>query len=155
MPVVKLKEFLDQNRVKYVSLRHSTAYTAQEIAASAHVKGRNMAKTVVVKVGDRYTMLVLCASCRVVMSRVEELLGGPATMATERELEELFPDGEVGAEPPFGSQYGMKTYADATLKGVDEIVFRAGSHDQSIKMKLAAYEKVEKPTWGSFAIEQF
>ena len=38
MPVRKLKDFLDANDVKYVSIQHSMAYTAQEVAASAHIK---------------------------------------------------------------------------------------------------------------------
>ena len=44
MPVKQLKEFLDSNHIKYVSITHSTAYTAQEIAALTHTKGRNWRK---------------------------------------------------------------------------------------------------------------
>src|SRR6266498_199376 len=49
MPIKKLKEFLDANQVKYVSVVHSQAYTAQEVAASAHVSGKAMAKTVILE----------------------------------------------------------------------------------------------------------
>ena len=49
MPVKKLKEFLDREKIKYVSIVHSPAYTAQEVAASAHVTGRELAKTVIVQ----------------------------------------------------------------------------------------------------------
>ena len=45
MPVKKLKEFLDREKIKYVSIIHSTAYTAQEVAASAHITGKELAKT--------------------------------------------------------------------------------------------------------------
>ena len=40
MPVKKLKDFLDSHKVKYVTIKHSTAYTTQEIAASAHIPGK-------------------------------------------------------------------------------------------------------------------
>ncbi|MCP4754915.1 MAG: deacylase, partial [Proteobacteria bacterium] len=53
MPVKKLKEFLDGNKVKYVCIHHSPAYTAQEIAASAHIAGKDMAKIVMVKVDGK------------------------------------------------------------------------------------------------------
>lgn len=49
MPSRKLKAFLNGNRVKYVSIRHSPAYTAQEVAASTHISGRDIAKTVLLK----------------------------------------------------------------------------------------------------------
>jgi len=43
MPVGKLKEFLDSQNIRYVTLAHSTAYTAQQIAALTHVPGKEMA----------------------------------------------------------------------------------------------------------------
>jgi Ala-tRNA(Pro) deacylase len=33
MPATKLKQFLDANQVRYVSVQHSPAFTAQEVAA--------------------------------------------------------------------------------------------------------------------------
>ena len=62
MPVRKLKEFLDRERVKYVSIVHSTAYTAQEVAASAHITGKELAKTVIVELDGKMAMAVLPAN---------------------------------------------------------------------------------------------
>ena len=53
MPVRRLKEFLDQEKVKYISIVHSPAYTAQEVAASAHITGRELAKTVIVELDGK------------------------------------------------------------------------------------------------------
>ena len=64
MPVSKLKEFLDQHRIKYLSITHSEAFTAQQLAASAHIPGKEMAKTVIVKLGGKMAMAVLPASNR-------------------------------------------------------------------------------------------
>ena len=75
MPVKKLKEFLDENRVKYVTISHSLAYTAQEIAASAHVPGRELAKTVIVKVDGRMAMAVLPASLKLDFTLLADALG--------------------------------------------------------------------------------
>jgi Ala-tRNA(Pro) deacylase len=58
----KLKAFLDSQGVKYISVSHSPAYTAQEIAASAHIPGKELAKTVIVKLDGRLAMVVLPAS---------------------------------------------------------------------------------------------
>ena len=51
MPAQKLKDFLDRHDIKYATTSHSLAYTAQEIAASAHIAGQELAKTVMVKIG--------------------------------------------------------------------------------------------------------
>jgi len=56
MPVKKLKEFLDKNNIKYVAMVHSPAYTAQEIAALVHIPGKEMAKTVMIKIDSEIAM---------------------------------------------------------------------------------------------------
>jgi Ala-tRNA(Pro) deacylase len=143
MPVVKLKEFLDQNRVKYVSLRHSTAYTAQEIAASAHVKGRNMAKTVVVKLSGKLALAVLPAKYHVSLEKLEAAAGaGAAELATEEEFVKSFPGCETGAMPPFGNLYGLPVYVDETLSRDEEIAFNAGSHTELIQMAYADFARL-------------
>ena len=69
MPVKKLKEFLDREGIKYVSIVHSTAYTAQEVAASAHITGKELAKTVIVQLDGEMAMAVLPANRKIVMNR--------------------------------------------------------------------------------------
>jgi Ala-tRNA(Pro) deacylase len=147
MPVAKLKEFLDQNRVKYVSLRHSTAYTAQEIAASAHVKGRNMAKTVVVKLSGKLALAVLPAKYHVILEKLKAEAGaGSAELATEEEFVKTFPGCETGAMPPFGNLYGLPVYVDETLTRDEEIAFNAGSHTELIQLAYADFARLAGPT---------
>ena len=62
MPVRKLKELLKKENVKYISKYHSPAYTAQEIAASAHIPGKELAKTVMLKLDGKMAIAVLPAS---------------------------------------------------------------------------------------------
>ena len=45
MPTGRLKDYLDHENVKYVSIRHSPAFTSQEIAASAHVRGKDLERS--------------------------------------------------------------------------------------------------------------
>ena len=141
MPVRKLKEFLDQNGVRWVSIVHSPAYTAQEVAASAHVKGKELAKTVMVKVDGKPVMVVLPASQRVDFQVLREVTGGQnVVLASEAEFRELFPDCEAGAMPPFGNLYGMDVYVAPKLSEDDEIVFNAGSHTELMKLRYADFE---------------
>jgi Ala-tRNA(Pro) deacylase len=146
MPVKILKEFLDQNRVKYVSIVHSRAYTAQEVAASAHVPGKAMAKVVIVDLDGRMAMAVLPADRKVVLQDLRELTGSDQVrFAAEEQFKALFPDCEIGAMPPFGNLYGMEVYAAESLAENAEIAFNAGSHTEIIKMRFADFERLVQP----------
>jgi Ala-tRNA(Pro) deacylase len=147
MPVRKLREFLDNNKVKYVAVSHSPAFTAQEIAASAHVSGRELAKTVMVKVDGKMAMAALPASCHVNFELLAKAIGAKKVkLADEREFENMFGDCEVGAMPPFGNLYDLDVYVSDDLAEDDEIAFNAGSHTELIRMKYADFERLAKPT---------
>ena len=146
MATEKLKAFLDEQHVKYVSIQHSPAFTATEVAASAHVAGRDFAKTVVMKVDGEPTLLVLPATRRLLLQELREMLETEfVKFATESELRAWFPDCELGAMPPFGNLYGMKVYVTASLAHEHEIAFNAGTHTEIIKMAYADFARLVKP----------
>lgn len=147
MPATKLKAFLDGHGIKYVSIQHSAAYTAPEVAASAHVSGRDFAKTVIVKIEGDMAMVVLPASRRLVLTDLREMLETDhVRLASEAEFKDTFPDCELGAMPPFGNLYGMKTYVTANLADEPEIAFNAGTHTEVIKMPYEDFERLVSPT---------
>ena len=151
MPAKKLKEFLDKEKIKYVSIIHSPAYTAQEIAALAHVPGKELAKTVIVKIDGKMAMAVLPANRKVVVQELREITGADhVQFATEVEFKNLFPDCETGAMPPFGNLYGMEVYVAPSLAEDEEIVFNAGTHTELIKMSYQDFERLVKPKVLSF-----
>ncbi len=146
MPVRKLREVLDREKVKYVSIRHSPAYTAQEIAASAHIRGRELAKVVVVKLDGTMALAVLPASVKVDLDLLRQATGArQAELATESDFASAFPECELGAMPPFGILYGMQVYADDRLAEDTEIAFNSGSHSELIRMKYADFERLAAP----------
>jgi Ala-tRNA(Pro) deacylase len=151
MPVKKLKEFLDKERIKYVSIIHSTAYTAQEVAASAHITGKELAKTVIVLLDGEMAMAVLPANRKIVSQDLREVTGADQVkFASEEEFKQNFPDCETGAMPPFGNLYGMAVYAAASLAENAEIAFNAGSHTEVIKLAYKDFERLVKPKVVSF-----
>jgi Ala-tRNA(Pro) deacylase len=146
MPVETLKEFLDSNKIKYVSIKHSLAYTAQEIAASAHIQGKELAKTVIVKIEGKMAMVVLPANYRIDMKRLKEAAGTQdISLADEGEFQEKFPGCAPGAMPPFGNLYDMQVFADPHLAEDEEIVFNAGSHTELIRLSFKDYERLVAP----------
>jgi Ala-tRNA(Pro) deacylase len=152
MPVKKLKEFLDQNQVKYVTVSHSVAYTAQEIAASAHIKGKDLAKTVMVKLDGKMAMAVLPASHQVDLDLLQQAAGAArAELASEGEFKGLFAHCEAGAMPPFGNLYGMEVYSAKVLAEDEEIAFNAGTHTELVKLAYADFERLVRPKVVEFA----
>jgi Ala-tRNA(Pro) deacylase len=152
MAVEKLREFLDSNQVKYVTISHSVAYTAQEIAASAHIRGKELAKTVMVFLDGELTMAVLPASYQLDLEKLKEAAGAASVrLATEAEFKDRFPGCETGAMPPFGNLYGMKVFADETLAEDEEIAFNAGTHSELVRLAWADYARLVKPAMGRFA----
>jgi Ala-tRNA(Pro) deacylase len=146
MPVRKLKDFLDKHEIKYVSVVHSPAYTAQEIASRAHIKGRRRAKTVMVKIDGKMAMAVLPASSKVDFDYFrKEISAGSIGLASEEEFQGRFPDCEVGAMPPFGNLYGMEVYVDQGMAGDEEIAFSAGTHTELIKLPFIDFKRLVKP----------
>ncbi len=153
MPSKKLKAFLDENKVKYISVKHSSAFTAQEIAAIAHIPGKDLAKTVIIKINGKMMMAVLPASYKVSFEKLKETLGvTEARLAYEQEFIDKFPDCEVGAMPPFGNIYGMEVYVAESLAEEEEIAFNACSHTELIKMKYSDFEKLVKPKRIKFSV---
>jgi Ala-tRNA(Pro) deacylase len=146
MPVRKLKNYLDENKVRYVTIAHSPAYTAQEIAASAHIRGNELAKTVMIVIDGRMAMAVVPATCKVDLDLLKRAVGaGKLELASEEEFKDMFPDCDVGAMPPFGNLYGMEVYADNRLAKDKEIAFNAGNHTELVKMSYDDYRNLATP----------
>ena len=152
MPIQKLKTFLDDNGVKFISIQHSAAYTAQEVAALAHIPGEEMAKTVMVKIDGVMAMAVVPASHQVDFDRLREVAGAKQVeLASEGEFKDYFPACDVGAMPPFGNLYDMPVYCSDALGEDLEVAFSAGSHSELIRLAYADYEQLVQPEIASFS----
>jgi Ala-tRNA(Pro) deacylase len=148
-----LIDFLNRSKVRYEVLHHPEAFTAQELAAIEHVKGRSHAKVVMVKAEGEVLMAVLPADHRVDLEKLDKATGRKTALATEAEFKALFPDCAVGTMPPFGELYGVPVYLDASLTDAERIVFEAGTHSDAIKMRYADYERLAKLTVADFAVK--
>ena len=146
MPVKKLKEYLDGEKIKYVTISHSPAFTAMEVAQSAHVPGRELAKTVMVELDGRMAMAVLPSTRKVDLNLLRESIGArEARLASEAEFKSLFPDCETGAMPPFGNLYGLEVYISPRLADDEQVAFNAGSHTEVMRLAYRDFERLAKP----------
>lgn len=148
----RLKSFLDEKGIKYTLLTHSPAYTAQESAATLHVPGKELAKSVVVKCDGKLALAVLPASYRVNAKLLAEAAGAKKVeLAGENEFSTTFPDCELGAMPPFGNLYGLPVYVDEVLAQDEEIVFNAGTHRDAVRMRYQDFAQLVTPGMARFA----
>ncbi|MDH3691337.1 MAG: YbaK/EbsC family protein [Gammaproteobacteria bacterium] len=146
MPTQRLKEFLDSHHIHYESVPHPTAYTAQRTAESAHIRGKELAKTVMVKIDEKMAMAVVPASYRVDLDLLKQATGAKSVeLATEKQFQDMFPECEVGAMPPFGNLYDMEVFASPRLMEDEEIAFNAGSHTELIRLSYKDYAELVSP----------
>ena len=146
MSLLRLRQSLDSYNTKYVVISHSVAYTAGGIAALIHIPGKEVAKTVIVKVDDRLVMAVVSASQHVDLELFKAATKAQTVrLAAENEFKNRFPDCETGAMPPFGNLYGMSVFADETLSRDQEIAFNAGSHRELVRLTWEDFERLVEP----------
>ena len=142
----RLKSFLDREGVRYMTVAHSPAFTAREIAEAAHVRQKEFAKTVVVNIDGRFAMAVMPASEMLDAHRLRGAIGARhVRLALETEFDRLFPGCEPGAMPPFGNLYGLEVFVSPTLAIDERIAFNAGSHSEVIWMPYAEFERLVNP----------
>lgn len=143
---MELESFLQEGGAQFEKHTHTKAFTSQGLAQAEHVSGYMVAKPVIVSSDVGYVMCVLQAPKQVDLRRVAEALGATAVrLATETEMEDLFPDCELGAEPPIGPLFGMRTIMDSDLQNDEFLVMQAGSHSESIKIRRDDWQRVCKP----------
>lgn len=154
VPSQRLKEFLDENRIKYVVLRHSPAFTAAETAHAAHIPGKTMVKTVIVRVDGAPAMLALPSNYKVLPDLLKQEIGAEEVdLIPEDDFQELFPGCETGAMPPFGNLFGMDTYAAESLAEDAQIAFNSGTHVELIQMSWLDYERLVHPKIRMFSFK--
>ena len=150
-----VKNYLDLQHVPYQHHVHSTTFTAQQLAAAERISGTLVAKTVVVKADDQFLMAVLPATAKVDTAALKGALKArELELATEREFQELFPDSDVGAMPPFGNLYELPVCAEESLARAEEIVFNAGTHEDAIRMRYSDFSRLVGPKICSFSLQR-
>jgi Ala-tRNA(Pro) deacylase len=146
MPAQRLNNLLDQNNVHYTLISHSNTYTAAATGAIAHIPGKEIAKTVMVRIGGQPAMAVIPGSRHLELKALKNALGAKEVqLMTEQEFASAFPDCEIGAMPPFGVLYDLPVYVDERLSQEAEIVFNAGSHGELVRLAYSDFKRLQNP----------
>jgi Ala-tRNA(Pro) deacylase len=142
---MRIAKLLAEQQVAFESLPHAPAFTAQKLAKSLHVPGRQVAKCVLLRGSSGFLLAILPATHQIEVDRLARYLGGEVRLATGEEIASIFPDCEWGVVPPFGTLYGIRTLLDDSLAGEDMMVFEDQTHVEAIRLRCADFERLEKP----------
>ena len=147
-----INEILNSRQIPFEALRHRPAYTASRMAQMLHVPGKEVAKPVLLRTGRGYVLVVVPGNRFVDLQRIRQWLGEPQVeMASEDEMDQLFPNCERGSIPPFGSMYHLTTLVDESLARDEQICFNGETHEEAYRMSYHDYETMEHPQKGDFA----
>lgn len=146
-----LQDYLDEMGIAYRISSHGTAYTSQDLAAQEHVSGEKVIKPVVVSVDGKPCLCALPATHRIDLLRLrEQLQAHDVELMDETQLQKLFPDCEIGAEPPVGKLYGIPTLMDTSLLQDEQVTFQAGDHTTAVTLSMRDYQRLAEPQIGDF-----
>lgn len=154
MPIAeKVKQYLDEKHVGYQILQHSLAYTAMETAGAQHVPGKQMIKSVIVRADGKFLMCVLSSNHMINFDKLKKIANcQDIYLATEEEIQKLFPEFEIGAEPPFGELFGLEVFVDRAVSENEEIVFNAGTHTDAVKIKYSDFAHLTRSKEANFGV---
>jgi Ala-tRNA(Pro) deacylase len=153
MVPTKVSRYLREATIPFEVRRHPRAVTAQELAASVKVSGYRVAKSVMLEADGRQVMAVLPAVDVVDIERLATALGALSVrIMTESEFGEMFGGCDLGAEPPFGSLFGVPVVVDVRLARSGPLVVRGGSHEEAIELDYDDFARLEKPRVADFAV---
>jgi Ala-tRNA(Pro) deacylase len=148
----RLEAYLEEHRIPFRTHHHPEVFTAQEVAATEHVPGRILGKAVVVWADGNLVLTVLPAPLRVDLDKAPAALGAEMVrLATEEEFAPYFPGCATGAIPPFGNLFDIPVFVDSALTRHEDVVFEAGTHTDTIRMRYADFERVVGPTVADLA----
>lgn len=150
--MLDFRSYLERTGVRYMWSQHDTAYTAQDLAHQEHISGERVVKPVLIQADGQFVLCALPASYFIDLEQLcDELRANNAQLADEQMLRQMFPECEVGAEPPIGKLFGIPTILDDSLIDELELTFQAGTHQDAVTMSAADYIKLTQPMIGHFA----
>lgn len=152
---MNIVHLLNRRHVPYEKLDHIPAHSAQQLARTIHVQGKQVAKTVLVRTADGFVIAIVPSMLQVDLDQLGSLLGATLVqLANEEEMMRLFPDVECGVVPPFGDGYGLRTVVDIHLMSGDFVVFEGQNHREAIQMSIEDFMGMEQPIVGRIAREE-
>ena len=138
MAVSDLTKALDDAGVQYELLHHGHTEDAVAEATALGLTPADVAKTLIARTPDGHLRALVPASERLDLRKLREAVGASeedVQLATEDEMARDYPEFALGAVPPLGGTHADPVIVDRRLAGREWLVFEAGSHDDSVRIR--------------------
>ena len=144
MSSLLLIDYLQRCNAHFQLLRASHAETASATARQLpHMLARNLCKVVMLRIDGELMMVVLPERYRVSLDILRNYLGATTVeMASERQFRNRFPRCELGALPPIAHIFGMRGFLAPVFDEFADVVFKAGSHSELVRMPFAEFRRL-------------
>lgn len=125
-------------------INHEKIHSAKEGANTrGHSLDQGIKAMVVKSKSDRYFMFALSGDKKIDFSKVKDILGEKAKLASPEEVFNITKC-KIGSVPPIGQLFNIPMYIDETLLGKTSVYFSIGSHYQSGESDIDTFLKVVK-----------
>ena len=146
-----IRNALEQRGIAFEEIQHREVFTSQEVAQSEHVSGHRVAKVVAVIADGRPIELILPASRRVVIEKVQQMLGiDQLRLATEAEMDQIFNDVDTGAIPALRHWPGVEVIMDVSMRVDGKITLQGGTHHDTVRLAFSDWYNMVHPRVGAF-----
>lgn len=143
-----LEKYLKETKVKYSVIPHKTVFTVYDLAQTLKLKMDQVVKSLLVKVDQKYMLVVMPAHYRLDFAKLKRLLKAKKVdIAKEKDMQTKFKV-KPGAMTPFGPLHKVEVVADTSLGKLKEALFSAGSFTDSVRLKTKDYLKAVEPMLG-------
>jgi Ala-tRNA(Pro) deacylase len=147
----RIVDLLTSRGVTHQLLRHQAVLTSEEASRARGTPLVAGAKALVCHADDRVVLIVVPADARLDNRAFRQQAGVKNVRMIDAERVQELVGAPVGAVPPFGSLFGLQTFADREVAERDLIAFNVGARDVSVTMSGPDYAALEQPTLGQFA----
>jgi Ala-tRNA(Pro) deacylase len=139
---ITLAQYLLDRDVAYELVPHPHTETALASAATSGLPADSVVKAVVLKGGDGFMLALLPASSHIQFEELRRLLGNNVDLASEEQVETLFPDCEPGSVPALGAAYGLDVVVDDSLAEQPDLYLEGGDHAHLVHISRTSFQKL-------------
>lgn len=144
-----LQNYLSAEQIAYDLIEHQQAMSSASTAEVCNISGDCLAKAVLLRSAEGYLLAILPAShhIRLADGTLQRLLGCDVDLATEFEIEQVFPDCIRGAIPPVSACYGLDAIVDDSIEEQPEVYLEAGDHMTLVHVKHMQFARLTQSAW--------
>lgn len=142
----EVKDYLDKNGVSYEVISHPQVFSTIDEARALGVNADETLKNLIVKVKEEEVFAIIPGGHRLDTSKLRHAVNSKhARLITEEEMAKDYSGYEIGAVPPLGELFGVKSYLDKQLIPHETVIFCGGTHSDCVKMKCQDFVNLVKP----------